>query len=103
MTRFSESEDSETIYYVTQLVAALYFIEHLEASSLKMDPGEFHSRFDRATGSPMAGGVKGSPAIRLRLRRSSEARSQFALEPDVSGIHELCSVDVNSSNCTDRF
>lgn len=46
MTRFSESEASETIYYVTQLVAALYFIEHVEASSLNMDPDEFHRRMN---------------------------------------------------------
>jgi hypothetical protein len=69
MTRFSESEASETIYYITQLVAALYFIEHIEASSLNIDPDEFRQRMNELSRVPAARQDTPTPA-RARLTRS---------------------------------
>ncbi len=78
MTRFSESEDSETIYYVTQLVAALYFMEHLEASNLSIDPTEFQQKFANKSENSLdatfdfAAGTIVTPQVRALLRKSVE-------------------------------
>eukprot|EP01133_Synstelium_polycarpum_P003742 gene3742-4316_t len=42
ISRFSDSSDSEALYYMTQLIAVIYFIENIKSDSLKIEKKEFN-------------------------------------------------------------
>ncbi|EFA81629.1 vacuolar sorting protein 9 domain-containing protein [Heterostelium album PN500] len=42
ISKFSDNSDSEALYYMTQLIAVIYFIENINADSLKIDKKEYN-------------------------------------------------------------
>ncbi|GAM27630.1 hypothetical protein SAMD00019534_108060 [Acytostelium subglobosum LB1] len=42
ISKFSDCSDSEALYYMTQLISVIYFIENIKAESLKIDKKEYN-------------------------------------------------------------